>query len=191
LATHAYPLTQRGRTQAKITGEYLRARFGTPDAYYVSYYKRSRATMELMFPGVKIYEDSRLAEAQRGIWHTMTKAQIAERFPEEIDRKEREGLYHYRPWGGENWPDVEMRIHSIRETLRRDYSGKTVYICGHGAWFNLFQKDNDRFSIAEALRRHEEGTVENASVTIFEGRRIKGRPRLVMREYIIPWQGRI
>lgn len=111
--SHNYGLTDKGVKQAEITGKYLRDQFGLFDVNYVSYYKRAKDTMKLMYPGVKVYEDSRLAEAQRGIYHTMTHDDIYDRFPEELERKEREGLYHYRPWGGENWADVELRIHSF------------------------------------------------------------------------------
>ena len=33
--------------------------------------------MNIMCPDARVYEDPRLAEAQRGIWHTMTKEQVA------------------------------------------------------------------------------------------------------------------
>jgi broad specificity phosphatase PhoE len=40
VASHAYDLTPRGKQQARITGEYLKERFGCFDTYYVSYYAR-------------------------------------------------------------------------------------------------------------------------------------------------------
>ena len=126
VSTANYPLTSRGREQARITGEYLHSRFGTFNAYYASYYQRSMETLKIMYPEAKVYEDPRIAEAQRGIWHQVTKEQMNMRFPEEVQRKEREGLYHYRPFGGENWPDIELRIHSFLGTLSRDYEGKKV-----------------------------------------------------------------
>src|SRR5690606_24656308 len=134
VASHAYDLTPRGQKQAEITGQYLSDRFGPFDIYYVSYYARARQTMQFICNGQKVYEDPRLAEAQRGMWHTMTKDQVLQRYPEEIARKEREGLYHYRPWGGENWPDIEMRIHSFLGTLNRDCGGKNVLVVCHGHW---------------------------------------------------------
>src|SRR4051812_28082656 len=72
IPTYAYTLTELGRKQAEITGEYLRQRFGKFDGYYSSYYERSKRTMSILFPDAKVYEDPRLAEAQRGIFHTMT-----------------------------------------------------------------------------------------------------------------------
>src|SRR5581483_7707594 len=139
-SAHGYGLTDRGKKQAEITGKYLREQFGAFDAYYVSYYQRARDTLKIMYPGVKVFEDSRLAEAQRGIYHTMTHDEIEAKFPEELKRKEREGLYHYRPWGGENWADVELRIHSFLGTLSRDFEGQKVLVVVHGHWLVMLQK---------------------------------------------------
>ncbi len=192
VSTHAYGLTERGREQARITGEYLKERFGSFDAYYVSYYRRSKETMSLMFKEARAYEDPRLAEAQRGIWHTMTKEEIRSRFPEELVRKEREGLFHYRPLGGENWPDVELRIHSFLGTLNRDYDGKRVLMVVHGHWLTLFQRLLEHFSIEEAVKRYEAGVFENASVTVYEGVPKDGKSRLVLKEEnIVPWEGKL
>jgi len=194
-SSHAYPLTPRGREQAKITGEYLHNRFGNFDAYYTSYYRRTHETLELMYPGVHAYEDPRLAEAQRGIWHVLTKEEVSRYFPGEIIRKEREGLYHHRPLGGENWPDIELRIHSFMGTLARDYSGKRVLITGHGFWLILFQKLIHHFSIEEALAKYKSPVVENTSVTIYQAKRkywLFGKYHLVLQEYnTVPWEGKL
>lgn len=164
LSTHSYPLTARGREQAKITGEYLKSHYGSFDAYYVSYYRRSWETMEIMYPDAKKYEDPRLAEAQRGIWHTLNRSEIDKYMPWEAKRKAREGYYHYRPPGGENWPDVELRIHSFLGTLNRDYGDKNVLIVVHGHWLVLFQRLIHHFSIDEAMKRASD-VYDNASIT--------------------------
>ena len=103
VSTYGYRLTDKGRRQAEITGEYLHRKYSPFDIYYVSYYERSKETMKIMFPNARVYEDPRLAEAQRGIWHVATREEIAQVMPWEIVRREREGYYHYRPPGGENW----------------------------------------------------------------------------------------
>jgi broad specificity phosphatase PhoE len=190
IATYDYPLTARGREQARITGEYLE-RFRPFDVHYVSYYRRAKETMDLVAPGAKVYEDPRLAEAQRGIWHTMTRAEVGEHYPGEILRKEREGLYHYRPLGGENWPDVEYRIHSFLGTLYRDYEGLNVLMVVHGHWLILFQRLIHHFSIEEAVRRYENGIFANASVTVYRSSGRGRKSRLVLDgENAVPWDGR-
>jgi broad specificity phosphatase PhoE len=190
-STYLYSLTEKGRKQAEFTGMYLKEKF--PDGFdvkYISYYTRSRETMDIMYPNSKLYEDPRLAEAQRGIYHSMTSDQIREKFPEEIARKEREGLYHYRPWGGENWPDVELRIHSFMGTLSRDCEGQDVVIVVHGHWLLLFQRLIHHFSIDEAIRKYKAGVFSNASVTHYI--RAADRERMLkVSENVIPWEGKI
>lgn len=191
-ATPEWNLTERGRKQAEWTGKFLRERFGKFDVHYVSYYTRSKETMAIMYPDAKVYEDPRLAEGQRGIWHAMSEAEIRRKFPEEIARKEREGLYHYRAPGGENWPDIELRIHSFLGTLGRDYEDESVIIVCHGHWLTLFERLMHHFSIQEALDRYHNRTKENASVTIYEGQKIDGKSRLILKEEnLIPWKGKI
>ncbi|OGZ94428.1 MAG: hypothetical protein A3H69_00065 [Candidatus Sungbacteria bacterium RIFCSPLOWO2_02_FULL_47_9] len=192
VSTHAYSLTERGRYQAKLTGEYLCNRFGDFNIYYVSYYTRSKETMKIMYPKARVYEDPRLAEGQRGIYHTMTEDQIRQCYPGELERKEREGLFHYRAPGGENWPDIEMRIHSFLGTLNRDYDGQNVCIVVHGHWLILFQRLVHHFSIDEAVRRYKNAVAKNASVTIYDGMVRDGKSHLVLRdENIVPWEGRV
>lgn len=187
VSTHMYPLTSRGREQAKATGEHLKARYGKFDVRYVSYYTRSKETMEIMCPGERVYEDPRLAEGQRGIWHTLTERQVKRQWPGEIERRNREGYYHYRAPGGENWPDIELRIHSFLGTLSRDYEGQKVLIVVHGHWLILFKRLVEHFSIDEALRMYREKVAANASVTEYRGEMVGGKSRLVYSGYAVPW----
>jgi probable phosphoglycerate mutase len=191
-ATHELCLTERGCEQARATAEYLRREFPPFDVRYVSYYERAKQTMNILCPDERVYEDPRLTEAQRGIWHVMTHAQILEQYPFEVKRKEREGYYHYRPPGGENWADVELRIHSFLGTLSRDYEDKNVLMVVHAHWLILFQRLIHHFSIEEAVRRYSEAQVKNASVTAYRGERDEqGRSRLVLdRENAAPWEGK-
>ena len=192
VASHAFSLTERGEKQAEITGKYLHDRFGHFDVYYVSYYLRSFQTMKIMYPQAQVYEDARLAEGQRGIWHTMTGNQIAERYPDELIRRDREDLYHFRPLGGENWPDMELRIHSFLGTLNRDCEDLKVLVVVHAHWLILFQRLVHRFSIAEAMCRYREAVVDNASVTVYEGRVIERKSRLILiEENTNPWFGKM
>ena len=191
--THEYALTERGREQARITGEWLRANgHHIFDVFYTSYYRRAQETMQVMFPGANVRVDPRLAEAQRGIWHTMTHDQIKARFPEEFVRREREDLYHYRPFGGENWPDVELRIHSFLGTMARDAcrSERWLIVC-HGHWLVLFQRLIHHFPIERAMDKYRSHIFGNASVTIYHRTQEEGKePRLFLhRENIVPWEG--
>ena len=189
VSTIKYNLTPKGIEQAKITGKYLHDIYKTFDVYYTSYYERSRQTMKIMYPGVKIYEDARLAEANRGIWHTMTKDQIAQKYPEEIIAKDRDGLYHHRPLGGESWADIELRIHSFLGTLSRDCGGKKVLMVVHGHWLMLFQRLITHFSTEEAIQRYLGKKIfANASITGYAGLEANREQRLLcVQENFVPW----
>lgn len=190
VATHDYDITERGREQARITGEWLHGKYPDGfDVFYTSYYRRARETMAVMYPDAKVYEDPRLAEGQRGIYHTYTEAQIAECFPYERARKEREGLYHYRPPGGENWADIELRIHSFLGTVTRDLHAQRVLIVVHGHWLLLMQRLIEHFSIEDAIDRYKGKIVANTSVTRYVGN--GGYRRIEFLDYVVPWEGKL
>ncbi len=191
VSTHEYPLTERGREQAAVTGDYLMREFGEFDVNYVSYYHRSIETMKILYPEARVFQDPRLAEAQRGIWHVMTEEQIREKYPEELKRREREGWYHFRPWGGESWPDVELRIHSFLGTLARDCTGKTVCMVVHGNWLVLFQRLIHHFSIEEAVAKYQAHPFGNAGVTVYQSAPRKYQRLKLVSENIVPWQGQL
>jgi probable phosphoglycerate mutase len=185
-STQDYPLTENGRRQAELTGEWLRSSFDRFDVYYHSYYRRAKETMQILYPSAKHYEDDRLAEANRGIWHSYTRDEIRQFFPKEIDRKEKEGLYHHRPIGGENWPDVALRLHSFLGTLARDCDQRRVLIVDHGHVRILLQKLIHRFSIDEALRRYHTSIVSNCSTAIYTSN--SGRSLQLKGEGLVAWR---
>ncbi|MCE9586640.1 histidine phosphatase family protein [Candidatus Uhrbacteria bacterium] len=190
--SHRYGLTERGRKQAAITGAYLRETY--PEGfhlYYNSHYLRVQETMRIMCPNpkIEIYEDPRLAEGNRGIWSDMTEADIRKYYPAEFDRKQKQGFYDYRPIGGENWPDVELRIHSFIGTLSRDAEGKKVLVAVHGFWFFLFRRLVERFSVQEARERWSTENVENASVSVYKGNAYFGLERVQLN--FVPWQDKL
>ncbi|MDP1689581.1 MAG: histidine phosphatase family protein [bacterium] len=184
--THVYGLTELGREQARLTGKFLSSQY-RPTIFYTSYYERSKETMRFMFRDALSIEDSRLAEVSRGIYNYFSLNQIKEKYPEELKRKDFEGLYHYRPPGGENWPDIELRIHSFIETLKNEHEEENVVISGHNLWLVLFQKIIQHYSISEAMERFNNSGFENASITLYESPTHK---RLALRyENLIPYRG--
>jgi broad specificity phosphatase PhoE len=191
--SHRFQLTERGRAQAAITGAYLRERYPAGfDTYYCSHYHRVQETLRIMFPDARIYEDPRLAEGGRGIFSEMTKDQIAERYPHEEARKQKEGLYNFRPIGGENWPDVELRIHSFLGTIARDCEGDRVLIVVHGFWLHLFRRLVERISVARCDETYPDELVANASITRYLGVVKNGKSRLERAELnTVPWRGQV
>jgi 2,3-bisphosphoglycerate-dependent phosphoglycerate mutase len=193
VSTYKYQLTDTGRRQAAITAESVHRRFPEGfDGVFSSYYDRAKETAQIVFPDACIREDSLLAEANRGIWHMMTHEQVAARYPEEIARKERDGYYHYRPLGGENWPDIEQRVRIFLLMLANEYDGQNVCIVGHGHLFVCFQRVVDGISIEEAITRYRTHYFDNASVTTYRPRSVNHRPHLVLAKGPeVPWKGKI
>jgi broad specificity phosphatase PhoE len=179
-STKDYALTAKGRLQAMQAGAYLRATYPSIDAYYTSYCRRTKETMEIMFPHAKIVEDARIGEAQRGIWHDMSEKDIDEHFPFERARRAKEGIYYYRPFGGENWPDLEIRIHSFIETLFRQHRDERIVLCVHGHWHIAFQRIMHNLSTEETIDKYHNDVAPNGSITVYKGTLIGGKPQLTL-----------
>lgn len=184
-------LTVKGRKQAEITGGWLRTAFPEGfDVHYASYYVRSQQTMGIMFPNFGIREDSRLIEAQRGIYSFLTQDELQREFPLELARYAREGVYHHRPLGGENWADVELRIHSFLGTLNRDCESKDVVVVAHREWLLLFQHVIHHRSIEETMQRYARSAFDHASVTHYM-RSAAGDKLQRVSENFVPWAGKV
>jgi broad specificity phosphatase PhoE len=188
-----YGITERGFRQLDHTRDYLNERFaGGFDVILSSYYKRSNLSMRHLYPGRKVVVDTMLSEAQRGIWHVLTEDEARENHEHEITRKKREGNFHYRPLGGENWVDIEMRSRFFAFDLRTKHARKKVIAGTHGNWQLLFEGGIHGHSIQHIMRRYERHDIDNASVTIYKRIVYRGEPKLKLVERnIVPWQGKV
>ncbi len=139
IANHEFGLSPVGFNQVPQTREFLRSSFpGGFAEYYVSSFLRTQITLKGLFGETKIpFEDPRLDEWWKGIFHSLSKAEIAEHYPAEHAVLEREGWYHYRPPQGEAGKDVEVRILSFLNSLT---PVESIFICGHGRWFSYFER---------------------------------------------------
>lgn len=135
-------LTDLGIWQAKKTGKFLRknSKF---DICFCSPYERTLQTAEGIISGLnyklKIYKDNRLREKEFGRLHGFTTEEIKEQYPEEFRIRERDGKYYYRLPGGENYLDVEQRVHGFLDKLARNYGGKNVLVVTHQVPYKLFR----------------------------------------------------
>ena len=124
------PLNARGRAQARHCGDILRDLFahdGRDPAgvdYVSSPLGRARETMALLRPelglpadGYRI--DDRLAEIAFGDWEGFTIAQLHERDPQGIARREHD-KWHFLPPGGESYEMVFGRMRDWYASLAWD-----------------------------------------------------------------------
>ncbi len=197
IGTASYDLTDVGRAQAACTHDWMQEYFPNPDRLLSSYYLRPLATGGICYPGMPIRQDERLAESDRGVYTILGSEGVQREMPWEILRKNRDGLYHYRPPGGENWPDVLRRIREFRTSIRNRYPGKTIVVFGHGFWILLWQMLHEQWTIEETVERYlSDRIVANASVLIYRGMVDESSGRHVLRhnpetDYIVPWEGRV
>jgi 2,3-bisphosphoglycerate-dependent phosphoglycerate mutase len=183
------PLTPLGEKQSHVTGEYLGQKFHF-DRIFVSPYLRTVRTAEIMgkhfkeFP--KLTLEDRIREKEFGILDGLTKAGINKKYPEESRRKERDGKYYYRPPGGESYPDVALRIHSLLGTMARECRKQTVLVVCHSVVVLTFRRLLERLNENDllAIDRDPEQDVRNCSVTYYEFNPAAGdRGKMELREF--------
>lgn len=136
------PLTKQGLWQAEHTGRYFKI-CSDFDICFSSPYKRTLQTAEKIISEIgydlKIFKDNRLREKEFGRLHGFSTEEIKQKYPEEFHDRKRDGKYWYRLPRGENYPDVEARIHSFLDKLVRDYGGKKVLVVTHQVPYLMFR----------------------------------------------------
>ncbi len=162
-------LTEEGKRQASETGKYLkRLEF---DAVFSSPYLRCKQTAEEITrhfaSRVSLYYDNRIREKEFGWIHGLTTDQIKERFPNEHAAYHRDGKYWYRPPGGENYPDVEQRVHMFLDKLHRDYAEKNVLVVTHAVPFLLFRALFEHLGEEDVLRVQKKNDVKNCGIALY------------------------
>jgi uncharacterized phosphatase len=125
------PLNDNGRAQAHELAAQLRA---TPfDAVYSSDLRRAHETaLVLAAPhGLDVVTDPDLREIDVGPWSGLTRAEIAERFPDGD-----------RP-GGETREQHSVRVLAGVERIARAHPGERVLIVAHGGCVRALQRHLD------------------------------------------------
>jgi len=143
------PLTLTGERQAIVTGQKLAQEFRFDQAF-VSPFARTVQTAGIITAqfsySLNLVEDDRLREIDFGVLDGLTKHGIAHFQPLEKERRARLGKYHHRPLGGENYPDVALRLHSFLGMLTREAVGRSVLVVCHSVVVLVFRKLLERLS---------------------------------------------
>lgn len=168
-------LTGHGALQSLSVGVHLRKLH--PDDYrridtlFVSPYLRTRQTNEAILQGLgykpKIVIEERIREIEFGILDGLTPEGVRVKYPEEVARRAKEGKYYYRPPGGENRPDVNMRLHSFIDTVVRSYPEKVIGVICHSVVVLCLRHLLERWEEKDYLQVDKEQDVKNASVTSY------------------------
>jgi broad specificity phosphatase PhoE len=197
------PLTPLGNSQAIALGKHLRSLYPPAmegwypssgvegwykaplDYIIMSPYVRTRQTTARILEGMdypahaqplRVVVEERIREIEFGIMDGIDRQRFRELFPSEAARRDRDGKYWFRPPGGENRPDVRLRVHSILDTLNRDYVGSRVLVVCHSVVVLAFRSLLERWDEAEYLMVDKEDDVKNCGLTRYireDGRRLK------------------
>jgi broad specificity phosphatase PhoE len=182
-------LTDLGHEQSYDLGVGIaRSKDPLPEVIITSPYRRAKQTTYGIVMGIRsvrpdnlrIVVDERLREIEFGIMDGIDRPTFRKLFPSEAERRERDGKYYYRPPGGENRPDVRLRVHSVLDTLNRDYVGMNVLIVCHSVVVLAFRSLIERWEEAEYLQIDKEDDVKNCGLTTYD--RVDNR-KLILREY--------
>jgi broad specificity phosphatase PhoE len=135
-----YRLTDKGREQAKVAGEWIKANIDEKfDRYYVSEYIRAKETAALLgLPDAEWLSETRVRERDMGQLDSISEEEKRRLFAIEIEHKSRES-YYWRPVGGESIDDVVGRVRNVLDSLHREESqGKAIIVC-HGEVMRAFR----------------------------------------------------
>ena len=178
------PLTEEGIKQVESTAEQMKKmpRF---DIILISPYLRCKQTAEIILKKLSykpaIIEEERIREKEFGSFDNLTADGIKHFYPREAERKEREKKYYYRAPGGENYPDIALRIHSLLGTIVREYSKKNILIISHSIVILMFRKLLERMSEEQVLELDKKDELKNASITHFAYD--KNKNKFALKEY--------
>jgi 2,3-bisphosphoglycerate-dependent phosphoglycerate mutase len=169
-------LSDLGVRQAEAIGHWL----GTlppdrlPEVVVTSPYLRARETWRIAAAAAGRdlpvpTTDDRLVDRLLGDVEMLTRAAIAQRFPDEPGRLTAAGVYHYRPPGGETFSDIAKRLTSFLADLNQEHAGRRVAVVAHDAVVLMMRaviEDLDWDAVAAVAAG---GPIRNASITRFDG----------------------
>lgn len=174
-------LTQMGRLQAYYTGLSLKDT-QLPDIVYVSPYKRTLSTYQMLCQGwsglrdVLCVVDERIREQEHGISNLYNDKKVFfAHHPDQKDLYEAESAYWYQFPQGENVPMVRERARSFLSTLVREHNDQRVLLITHHLTILSMRAALERWDPIEFMQIDEEQKPINCGVTIYEGHPEKGK----------------
>jgi len=129
--TSLYRLTDIGREQARIGGEWLRNNIGSFDAYYSSEYVRAMETAALLDLEGPWVSDFFLRERDQGVLANVSKKDRLEKFAHEVEKRDQD-VFYFAPPGGESIANACLRVNRVLSELRTGCSGFKVIMVCHG-----------------------------------------------------------
>ena len=129
-----YPLTEAGKSQVDITGEYIYKNYKLC-ALYASELTRAKQTLEKLskLSGLQINVNKAFNEIDGGLWEDETVPFIREHYPDDFKVWE-ENTGESRPTGGESFGEVLERAKKGLDEVAEKWNGAdgVVVIATHG-----------------------------------------------------------
>lgn len=165
-------LTKNGIEQARATGKFLKNQYKNFDVVFVSPFRRAQQTAECILEAwggkkPRIVIEDRVREKEFGVFHAITREEIKKKYPDWHFLREVEGKYYFRPPGGENYPDIALRLHSFIGTLARDWRKQNVLIAAHSSILLAFHKLMTRMTEAEVLDLDRRDEIKNCGIIAY------------------------
>lgn len=165
-------LTDRGRGQAKVTGEWLHREF--PDGFgrrYVSETTRTYTTAGLLaVPGPKWYSEADLIERNWGHFDGLTEDERRIEYGRIVERKDIDP-FMWAPDGGESLHSVRKRLKNVLGTLHRECSDMDVIAVCHGEVMWCFRTLIERMTIKQFTKydgsKNPKDRINNCQVMVY------------------------
>jgi 2,3-bisphosphoglycerate-dependent phosphoglycerate mutase len=179
------PLTPLGVQQSDALGRHF-ARLGEserPNVIIASPYVRTRQTQaalcaHLPEPAPLMLYDERLRERERGVFDGLTRRGVAERLPQEYEKRQFLGKFYHRAPGGESWCDVTQRLRPVVDTVLTRHAGARVMIIAHEVVIYCLRYIIEAMDEAQILAIDAAGDIGNGSITRYDRDDVSGALRL-------------
>eukprot|EP01119_Soliformovum_irregulare_P005798 TRINITY_DN17547_c0_g1_i2.p1 TRINITY_DN17547_c0_g1~~TRINITY_DN17547_c0_g1_i2.p1 ORF type:complete len:320 (-),score=48.73 TRINITY_DN17547_c0_g1_i2:37-996(-) len=145
--TSKYRLTDNGRKQADIAGEWIRKNIGdTFDAYYVSEYARARETAaHLRLPSAKWFVEFYLREKDKGVLAGSSHAVRKDTHGDVLAHMKKDAFY-VAPPGGESFAETCLRADWTMQIWRHMIGSRVIAVC-HGNIMLAFRVRLEKMSL--------------------------------------------
>jgi broad specificity phosphatase PhoE len=170
------PLTDKGKEQARTTGQQLRQRGVLPDLVFVSPHIRAIETFDFIKRGwpeissVTVIADERIREQERGLYLSFNDWKIFTVFyPEQEELMSTQGHYWYRYPQGENIPDVRLRVGAWLTSVS-ELGPKNVLAITHHIPILSIRANLENISWIKLMDLDEKDTPINCGVTNYSRR---------------------
>jgi probable phosphoglycerate mutase len=165
------PLSPLGERQAEALGRWFGGNAEPVDVVLSSPYLRACRTAEVVARvagwNAPIVADERLREKEFGIIDALTAEGILSQHPDQAGFRKSLGKFYHRAPGGESWCDVILRLRSVADTLRLEYSDCRVIIVCHTVVVLCFRYLLEKLTESEILAIDREHNVANCSITSY------------------------